>query len=142
MIRLAVNGTPKSARREAARHGVAVRNVTKMASPRGAVYADTPCKNLSKVMRWYGTKPSLKPGRGSPPGTLTFYSTKSCAADEMRGLDGPSAGKLALYIGAPAALLGAVYLIMRAQADGATPSPGAATPPSFVPTTRSGPGHF
>lgn len=147
-ISISAKGPAASVKRAAARHGVPLRNVKVYNDRFRSVRGDAPCKSLTRLMHWYGDK-SYKPasdkrsGRGAPPGTLLFYSLRDCARDELRGgLAGPSAGKLALYIGAPAALLGAVYLIMRAQADGATPSPGAATPPSFVPTTRSGPGHF
>ncbi len=72
-ITLSVKGPPKSARRGGARHGV---SITGCKPHRHGSYCTAPCKDIGKVIRWYGERPSLKSGRGSPPGSLTVYSAR------------------------------------------------------------------
>jgi hypothetical protein len=80
-IFLFVKGAPKSARREAARRNIAVKNcrVLKSRAPGQETKCETPCKNEAAVSDWYrDPHSSAKPGRGFAPGALLFYNSASC----------------------------------------------------------------
>ncbi len=80
-VTLSVKGPPKSARRAGSRHGVSVRACKEH---RHGSYCEAPCRDLKNIVRWYGERASLKSGRGSPPGSLTFYSAHRCGLGGRR----------------------------------------------------------
>jgi hypothetical protein len=84
-IHLTAKGPCKSIRRAGARHGVAITKCKAWLDSWTGHSAEASCKSLTKVMRWYGERGSLKSGRGQTPGTLLHFSAHKCGAGELRG---------------------------------------------------------
>ncbi len=72
-MRLVIKGSPKNAKREAARRGVPVRNCQK--HPRfNDTFCDAPESARAKAVRWLGEGDTLRVGRGVQPGALLFFN--------------------------------------------------------------------
>lgn len=78
MIRLSIKGPKKSATRAASRRGLTLKNCSTLHPKFGSLLCDVPCTKDVEVFRWFAEKGHMKTGRGATPGTLLFFSTKSC----------------------------------------------------------------
>ncbi len=104
MIRISAKGPAKNVKRAAARHGVALRNLTARprwsAKPGGEVIsAETSCANYARLIHWRWDK-SYRPGPGdrrssrpSMPGTLFSINARDCNIDPNLLLDGARSGR-------------------------------------------------
>lgn len=84
-MRLMIKGSPKNAKRAAARRGIPVRNCHALATTaasrardRGRARNDTVCDAPEsarvRVMHWLAERGVLKEGRGYAPGSLLFFN--------------------------------------------------------------------
>lgn len=77
-IRVSIKGTPKMAKRAAARHGVPVRNCGVSGLPRGTLRKETICdapdSARAKIMAWYAEKETRREGRGFAPGAMLYFN--------------------------------------------------------------------
>ncbi len=74
-MRLVIKGSPKNAKREAARHGIPVRDCKP--HPRfNETFCDAPESARGRVVRWFGKKETRggRTGRGVAPGALLFFN--------------------------------------------------------------------
>ena len=74
-MRLVIKGSPKNAKREAARRGIQVRNCRATGAPmRRETVCDAPASAYRKAMDWMGRKETFRYGRGAAPGSLLFFN--------------------------------------------------------------------
>lgn len=72
-MRLVIKGSPKNAKREAARRGIPVRACHK--HPKfNETFCDAPESARVRVMRWLGHHDTKRTGRGVQPGALLFFN--------------------------------------------------------------------
>ena len=73
-MRLVIKGSPKNAKREAARRGIAVRNCHKNPK-RNETYCDASDSARGRAVQWlHRGGETSKPGRGVPPGSLLLFN--------------------------------------------------------------------
>lgn len=72
-MRLVIKGSPKNAKREAARRGIPVREC-KLHPKFNETFCDAPESARSKVVRWLGKGDTRRAGRGVQPGALLFFN--------------------------------------------------------------------
>lgn len=82
MINVIVKGPKKAATRAAARRGITLRSCRTVDKD---IVCKAPCKNFSKLGRWYGEHGGTKKGRGYPPGTVLIFSSEACPSGSLGG---------------------------------------------------------
>lgn len=78
-------GPIKAAKRAAARAGFQVSKCRIISKNFDDVRCDAPCTALTKVQRAFGSRASIKAGRGAAPGTVLLFNPGTCERSELRG---------------------------------------------------------
>lgn len=74
MTRLFIKGPLKSAKREAARRGIAVRNCRVNERRETVCETSDASSNKVRIMQWFARTDVNVPGRGYAPGALLFFN--------------------------------------------------------------------
>lgn len=80
---LVIKGSPKAAKRAAARHGLNPGSCVAKGAETQCYIACTPSTN-KRVLAWFDARNRTKSKRGLPPGTLLFHGSCSTAFGRRR----------------------------------------------------------